>query len=206
MNDSVYAVNGFIYRISNPNPTYIFSDSSRYLEIDKQSLEVKVRQSFYVPQDSIYTSRIFNMLEKDGFKYLFAMGYVSDTINLVSPMYMLKVNQHDSIVKFSKVDPPRKSFTMSGVEYLEVNGFMSYPPSLEWISDTSFLFVTCEPTSYPKVWPGSFASHGDVHFLVYDTAFNLINSNRLEIHDTSNYTESPMLEYGFHYQFLLLWI
>lgn len=173
INDSIIAVLGAQQYLTSDNVLII---EPRYVEYDTKNMQVKIRRSYQYINNPYEPIMFRNILTKNGFRYLFTTG--TDPIQGVSRIQAYKLDGNDSIHEFELIDPP----------YINDRGgaYTYEAQAINWLTDTSFIYVTSEKHRYRVPPSSNYKESGDVKMIIYDTSLNIINHKTLTISDTVN--------------------
>jgi hypothetical protein len=173
INDSTIAVLGAQQYKTTGNVLIV---EPRYVEYDTRNMKAKRRRSYQYINNPYEPIMFRNILTKNGFRYLFTTG--TDPIQGVSRIQAYKLGENDSIHEFELIDPP----------YINNRGgaYTYEAQAINWLTDTSFIYITSEKHRYRVPPSSNYKESGDVKMLVYDTSLNIINHKTLTISDTVN--------------------
>ncbi len=173
MNDTTMAVAGGQQSFET-STKYIIDPI--YIEYDIRTMEVKKRRNYKNINLPYQPELIKNMLFKNEKRYLFATGFSLDPTVGATFIQAYKLNEKDSMEVFSLIEPPLRLYEPQQARW--------EAQAIEWHTDTSFVYVTSEYTT--TISPNGYQRSGDVKIVLYDTAFNQLNSNVIQISDTVN--------------------
>lgn len=163
-NGSNVLLTGFDYNYSNG----IFNGRVGLLN---DSLD-EISKVMFNTSDTVFMEIIDDgLIDQQKQIYLFGEGKLSNSFS-GSPMQLIKLDSSFNLIKKQYIRHP----LLSGWEHYLSSGLSI---SAFWISDTTFLLATTGAIEYNL--------KGDIHFFVYDTAFNQLKYKRIITPDTSEF-------------------